>query len=156
MFKKWLRTFVGFFFRSKPGLHSAYMDLTTFKIELEKNIHGLLFSSESDYPFETIDWGQQSDVQIQQSIRSAHPSGQSIQEISLDALFSKQIQNRLRSGDEQEAATAKQFQRLQDFLASQGSPVRVWRCGRIEIGVYIVCRLADGHRIGLKTTAIET
>lgn len=156
MLKKWLRSCFGWLFRRKPQPQTTIMDAATCLQKLQQLTRGLLFSSESDYPFETVDWNHLTDDQLQVAIRAAHPSGKNFEETTLDVVFNKQIQNRLRSGDPAEASAARQYQELQDFFQSHTQPVRVWRCGRIEIGVYIIGTLADGHRVGLKTISIET
>lgn len=156
MLKKWLRFCFGWLFRRKPQPQTIVMDAATFHQKLNQLTQGLLFSSESDYPFETVDWDHLTDDQIQTAIRAAHPSGKGTEETSLEVVFNKQIQNRLRSGDPAEAAAARQYQELHDFFQSNTQLVRVWRCGRIEIGVYIIGTLADGQRVGLKTISIET
>lgn len=60
------------------------------------------------------------------------------------------------SGDEAMAAVGRRYQQLQDFISKEMSSSTVWRCGKIEIGIYLVMITKDGHCLALHTTSIET
>jgi hypothetical protein len=113
--------------------------------QLRKAVDGLLYSSESDEPFEVFRWPAMTHDPA--SAVAAHaPKGATIKEQSLDAFFAD-----LMGSDE-----AARFDQLRLVLESLLKSARVYRAGSIEVDVFILGTLRSGEWAGLHTRSIET
>lgn len=101
---------------------------------------GLLFMSESDYPFELIRWEGTTEP-TSDLIRSlAGESGDCpVQEIKVDDF--------LQSG---------RYQLLLSVLRQHLSDLRGYKVGRINMPVYLIGRSSEGSWLGLSTRVVET
>jgi Nuclease A inhibitor-like protein len=114
----------------------------------------LLWSSESDYPFELVTWKQGVDLTPTELFGELAPA-QSIETITLAELFEPV----LRVEDWYEAAELAQVRRYTDLfhaIESNLADVRVFRVGEIEIAIYIVGKTPASDLVGLKTHVVET
>ena len=132
------------------------MNSDEIKKALAALVEGLSFSSESDYPLELQDWGNKTDEQVKEAIAALHANGFPVQQISCGDFFSKTINALRQSGDAQMGETAKRYEALEQFINCNAQSSAVYRCGRIEVGVYIVMRLPEGNLLVLKTISVET
>ena len=132
------------------------MDTTKMKKQLSLLTSDLWYSSESDYPFELMDWGKMAPAAIRSAVAAKHSPGSAIETVPAKDFFSRYIRRQEMSDDEAMKAIAQRYKKLESFLLANAADITVWRCGRIEIGVYIVISLKNGHVLALKTTAIET
>ena len=114
---------------------------------------GLLFMSESDYPFEVIAWDQITPEFLRQQAGAAMNAP--IGERSVADFFSVAAGEQEWKG-EGELATAKKYQALIKLLNDNLSDVRVYRVGSINMPVYVVGRSASGKAIGVSTRVVET
>ena len=130
--------------------------MENIKKELGSLISGLLYYSESEYPLEWLDWGSQKPDQIKATIIARHPAGSPVEQVSTDDFFHKIIRNMNNSGDASMTAVGGRYKMLHDFIRANSSSTSVWRCGKIEIGIYVVMNTRDGHCFVLHTTSIET
>ena len=154
-----LRIILFFFFMPVATVmanHTNIMDTTKFKKQLNVLTSHLLYSSESDYPFELLDWGKVEPDKIKLAIAAKHPAGSTLEAVPAKDFFSRYIHRQEMSDDEAMKDIAGRYKKLESFLLANAVDLIVWRCGRIEIGVYIVISLKNGHVLALKTTAIET
>ena len=107
---------------------------------LTRAASGLLYMSESDYPFEIIQWEGSTEI-TPDFVRSV--SGESadspVQEIEVETFLS--------SG---------RYQRLLLALTQQLSDLRGYKVGRINVPVYLVGRSSEGGWLGLSTRVVET
>ena len=124
--------------------------------ELTQATDGLLFMSESDYPFEPVRWLDQTELtpdavrRLTGSDESAPIETQSVNDLFRPAATEADWKNA------QQLAAARRYQALVGWLQDNLADVRVYRIGRVQIDVYIVGRSAAGSWIGLKTRVIET
>jgi hypothetical protein len=132
------------------------MEITAFKNQLTKFTDGLFYMSESDYPFEFIDLNNTNPEEINNEIIALHPPDSPIETLNADDFFNKLIQAYLASGDDFLISTAKKYDKLYSFISNHATEVNIIRCGRIEVGIYIVIYLKKGGVTVLKTTSIET
>jgi hypothetical protein len=118
---------------------------------------GLLFPSESEYPFEVFVWKDDArDIDEGALLRLAgRPAGATVERVGLDRFFRNAVAKN-DWNDERERTVARRFQDLLRVLKSSLSDVRVFRVGAIEIEVYIVGQTPDGDWAGLRTKVIET
>jgi hypothetical protein len=117
---------------------------------------GLTYSSESDYPFEVQDWGKMKESALTEHIAGLHATSSAPEQVPVDAFFAKCIRNIEISGDPEMNKVADRYKKLRDFLTDKSLHTQLWRCGKIQVGIYFVITGQDGHVIVLKTTGIET
>ncbi|MCA1557837.1 MAG: nuclease A inhibitor family protein [Acidobacteria bacterium] len=124
--------------------------------ELEKAIAGLLFMSESDYPFSTFIW--KGNVLITEEYLREQAGGataapvkaQSVEEFFHAAAAEPDWKS------ESELAMAKRYQALVRWLRENLSDFKVYRVGEIDIQVYLLGRSPEGNWIGVSTRVVET
>ena len=101
---------------------------------------GLLFMSESDYPFELIQWDD-----------LAEPTADFIRNVAGEAADSPvqklEVEQFLNSG---------RYQRLLSVLQRELSELRAYKVGRINMPVYLVGRSRAGSWLGVATRVVET
>ena len=108
--------------------------------QLKRATAGLLVMSESDYPFEIIQWDG-STVINPEFLRSLtyEPEESSVEETSLEQF--------LASGP---------FEHLERLLRKHLTDLKVYKVGVINIPVYIIGKSPEGSWLGLSTRVIQT
>jgi alpha-D-ribose 1-methylphosphonate 5-phosphate C-P lyase len=127
---------------------------------------GLLYPSESDYPFTYIEWnpdstgetevGEAVDLSKEDMLQLANkPADSTVKALSLDDFFKNvtQVQDWYEA---EEIANVERFVQLKDTLQEHLSGIQVFKVGEIEIDAFIVGKTADNKWAGLATTLIET
>lgn len=121
-----------------------------FTAELTPVIDGLLYLSESDYPFEIVSYADAGTGEI----TPAHllellqlPADTVVEQRTADQFFSEYL---LTGPD------GAKYQQMRQLLEEHLTELTVIRVGTIEIDVYVVGRTKCGEIAGLKTVAIET
>ena len=101
---------------------------------------GLLFMSESDYPFELIEW-EGPDEPTADFIRNLAGEAEDapVQRLEVEQFFN--------SG---------RYQRLLLALQHELSDLRAYKVGRINMPVYVVGRSREGSWLGVATRVVET
>ncbi|WP_373546149.1 nuclease A inhibitor family protein [Chamaesiphon sp.] len=115
----------------------------------------LLWSSESDYPFEIVTWKQGIEMTPTALFSDIDDADRSIESMTLTDLFAPV----LTVEDWYEAAELKQVDRYTELfhaIESNLAEVQVFRVGEVEIAIYIVGKTSDGDILGLKTHVVET
>ena len=115
----------------------------------------LLWSSESDYPFEIVTWQPGVEMTPTALFNNREQPDRAIETIMLADLFAPV----LTVEGWYEAAELKQVDRYTELsrtIDSDLAEVRVFRIGAVEIEIYIVGKTPTGDVVGLKTQAIET
>lgn len=115
----------------------------------------LLWSSESDYPFEIVTWKQGIEITPTALFSGVDDADRSIESLTLTDLFAPV----LTVEDWYEAAELKQVDRYTELLhaiESNLTEVKVFRVGEVEIAIYIVGKTPTGDILGLKTHVVET
>lgn len=124
--------------------------------QLEEATAGLLFTSESDYPFEVLYWTRPGGA-----LDAAHVaqltghSGETVEERSLDDFF-RGATTLQEGATDADAATVDRYRALVGLLRAKLSFVRVYRFGHIQIHSYVVGVTGSGSWAGLATVQIET
>lgn len=121
---------------------------------------GLVYSSESDRPFEVFQLRQPTldrDFSPAQFARALVPGNaeEPVEERTLERFFARHTD----TSDPYDSATQAirpRYEALVDLLRGRLQEPRVIRIGRIEIACYAVGWTAEGDIAGLKTVAIET
>src|SRR5262245_4460611 len=133
------------------------MTTTPFLEKLRQSTFGLLFMSESDYPFAVIEWDQTVEVtpdDLRQQTVGARPDTV-VSKQSVDEFFRVATSTPAwKQGAELE--TARRYQALVQLLKENLTGLVVYRVGEIEITVYIIGKSESGKWCGLTTKVIET
>lgn len=124
--------------------------------ELKQLTEGLLWMSESDYPFETILWEGLPEISAQ-FLRSL--SGQAedapVEIVSVDEFF-RVAMSEESSRTEESRRDAKKYRRVVQTLKDNLDEVKVYRVGKINIPVYVVGRNQTGNWLGISSRVVET
>lgn len=121
---------------------------------LREATKGLLFMSDSDYPFEIVSWDQEVTPEFLRQQAAAEPDAP-LEEQTVADFFSVAAGEQERKA-ESAIATAKQYQALIQLLKDNLADVRVCRVGRINMVVYVLGRSTSGKMIGVSTRIVET
>ena len=126
--------------------------------QLQKASDGLVFISESDYPFEVFLWeASGSLVNTPETVlhHTGHPIDTPVEVVDIDSFFAMSTaeQDWYEQGEQQ---TAKKFQNLVETLKSHLTDIKVYRLGTTTIDVYIVGKTPSGDLAGLSTKVVET
>jgi len=126
--------------------------------ELQQASEGLLFRSESDYPFEVVDLGRAehldpSPAQLLAMLGRTTTEVTAIME--LPYFFRNMTKTRPEQSEAQQQEAAR-FQALEQLLTQNLSHVKVIRVGTIKIEAFILGSTPQGRLVGLKTYQIET
>lgn len=116
---------------------------------------GLLYPSESDYPFEYFHNSQTYSLPAAQKFTQliGKPE-QPATQVDFDEFFNQLIRNLRSSGTETE--TIKRYQSLRQVFRNKFTNLTVYRVGKIQVQVYIVGVNSGCGMAGLKTISIET
>jgi hypothetical protein len=125
--------------------------------ELERATAGLLFMSESDYPFEVFRLEEAEGLTQEELLRrkAGVAGGTPVVVQSVEEFF------RVAAGEQEwkgapEIETARRYQALVGLLKRTLEDARVYRVGEINVGVYIVGRSPAGNWLGVSTRVVET
>lgn len=126
-------------------------------IALKEATKGLLYTSETDAPFEIVHWPAEGDSLDAKKVLqlSGHQPNAPVETMSVDEFFKDLTKNQSWFGAEEKAA-AKKYQKLQAVIQQQLTDPQVYRVGEIQIDIFIVGRSAQGDWAGVKTKAVET
>jgi hypothetical protein len=124
--------------------------------QLDEASAGLLFMSESDYPFEVLYWSHPGGSPTAAAVAAlTGHGGEAVEEQTLDRFF----QGATTPQDGQtadELETVRRYQDLVRLLRKKLAFIRVFRFGRIQIHSYVVGVTTSGAWAGLSTIQIET
>jgi hypothetical protein len=116
---------------------------------------GLLFMSESDYPFEV---SAHKDQKVSPEVLVADaglPTDTHIEKMSVDDFFSPAIREYEGQSDEARALAAR-YRELISLIKQTLADPAVFKLGTINMPVYIVGSEPGGGAIWLKTRVVET
>jgi Nuclease A inhibitor-like protein len=125
---------------------------------LKEASEGLLFMSESDYPWEVFHWKSdpQQDI-IPEFIleRTGYALDTPVEVVDFDSFFAiATTEQNWHNQDDRE--TVKRYQNLVKILKDNLTQIQVIRVGTINIDVYIVGKTANGELAGIATKVVET
>lgn len=124
--------------------------------KLKQVSEGLLFSTESDAPFEVEEWKMQGQLTPTKLLQlTEHPPDAPVEVASVDEFFAIATQAE-NWHDEEERETVQRFQNLVSILKQNLSNIQVYRVGKINIDAYIIGVTPNGDWMGLSTQLVET
>lgn len=121
---------------------------------LKQASEGLLWQSESDYPFETVYWENANDIKSK-LLQVTDCSNKKIEVRELDKFFSQATEEQDWYNDE-EMAECKRYQELVNLLQTHLNDIKVYRVGEVEVNCYILGKIESDSIAGLSTISIET
>jgi hypothetical protein len=125
---------------------------------LEEAAAGLLYTSESDYPFDYVFLAAAAAPPLDEAAfraAAAVPAGEVVEARTLDDFFARHIE-RVDPNDAVAVALVPRYERLKRTIRTSVRDARVFRVGTIAIRCYVVGVDPWGNVVGLATTAIET
>jgi hypothetical protein len=124
--------------------------------ELREASAGLLFMSESDYPFEVVLWEGRSEISpefLRQQTGEAFDA--TVQTQTVEEFF-RVAASEAEWRSAQERVEAKRYQALIRLMKENLSGLKVYRVGQTNIPVYIIGKSLSGNWLGLATRVVET
>ncbi|MEH2307486.1 nuclease A inhibitor family protein [Nostoc sp.] len=123
--------------------------------KLKEASTGLLMMSESDYPFEVVQWEGAAPATQEKILQLTGSQNLPVEVVELDYLFrncafEQEWHNELQKKD------VKRFQTLMQALKDNLSEISVYRIGQINIDAYIIGQTKDGDLAGVVTKLVET
>ena len=131
---------------------------TGLRARLEGASHDLLYTSESDRPFEWFflaGGGEGWPYGAEEFARRVGAAGESAEEITLEKLFARHIE-RADPADEVMQRLRPRFEALREMLRRSLADARVFRVGSVEVKCYAVGGDGEGNLAGLSTVSVET
>ena len=108
--------------------------------QLKRATAGLLFMSESDYPFEVIHWEGLSDLTHDYLCSlSGETEDCQVEEMEVEDVF-----------------TAEKYRNIVEVLSQNLTERKAYKVGRINIPVYVVGRSRRGNWLGVSTRVVQT
>ena len=125
---------------------------------LKQATEGLLFPSESEFPFTYVEWpdyqGKRLNAGTVLRLLGLSPDTR-IEKESLDQLFKPVTKVQDWYGEE-ENENVRKFVHLKELLTGQLTNIGVYQVGKIELSVYMVGKTPEGYWAGLSTKVVET
>ncbi|MBD2525511.1 nuclease A inhibitor family protein [Nostoc sp. FACHB-133] len=123
--------------------------------KLKEASTGLLMMSESDYPFEVVQWEGAAPATQEKILQLTGSQNLPVEVVELDyffrnCAFEQEWHNELQKKD------VKRFQTLMQALKDNLSDISVYRIGQINIDAYIIGQTKDGDLAGVVTKLVET
>ena len=125
---------------------------------LHEAIKGLVWMSESDYPFAVLNWEFGEKVSLDNQVvlqTTKHALDTPIKVIEFDDFFQGVITPK-GWHDAEESEMVNRYQELVRIMKQYLSDLKVYKVGEVEIDVYIIGRTNTGYYAGLATVSIET
>jgi len=126
------------------------------KLQLTKLVSDLYFMSESEYPFTIEELHEKDFSQIEKNILSKYEPESKLIRIETTDFFNRIINNFETSEDELSQSFAKKYKDLYQFIIQECTSSLVLKCGKIEVGVFIILEFKNGSFTLLKTISVET
>ncbi len=115
----------------------------------------LLWSSESDYPFEIVTWELGTDLTPSDLFSNIYDTELAIESVTLTDLFEPVLT--IEDWYEQtELDLVDRYTNLLDSIGNNLGEAQVFRVGEVEIDIYIIGKTPTGDIVGLKTRSVET
>ena len=122
---------------------------------LKQASQGLLWQSESDYPFEVIYWENVKNISSKVlQVTNCTPKT-TIEVRELNKFFSQATEEKDWYNDE-EMAECKRYQDLVNLLKTNLTDIKVYRVGEVEVNCYILGKTESSSIAGLSTISVET
>lgn len=123
---------------------------------LEQATKGLLWLSESDYPFETVYWQDVKSFDSSKLLKLTNrDSSTPVKTKELKQFFGQAIEKQ-DWYNEEEKAECDRYRNLFDLLQTNLTDLQVYYLGEVEIEVFLLGKTESGSIAGLSTKVVET
>lgn len=150
--------FIKGIFKNPPSDEQKYEDVKELLEVLKSLTEDLLFTSESDYPFEVLLWELKTENITIENIKEYLDDieeNTSIEVFTVEKTLSAMSRSRpYYSAERREKAN--RFKQIISFFETQVTDAQVFKIGTIEKSVYILGVVSDEYVIGLKSISVET
>lgn len=117
---------------------------------------GLLYRSESDYPFELVHLiAPAASLEKELISLSTNVTDAKVEQVTLEHFFRNMVKVYPDASLEQKE-TAVKYQKLQAVLQEELAHVSVFRVSEVLVAAFILGKLQDGSYRGLRTKLVET
>ena len=123
--------------------------------ELREATRGLVFMSESDYPFEVFVWGGAEPTREFLRGLACADSSATVETRGAREFFRAAVAEPEWKGED-ELAAARRFQALLRLLETSLADLKVYRVGSTDIKGYVAGRAPSGNFVGVSTRVVET
>lgn len=123
--------------------------------QLQQASEGLLWQSESDYPFETVYLENVNNINSKLLQNTNSTDDTTIETRELDSFFDRVTEEKDWYNDE-EMAECKRYQDLVNLLKTHLTDIKVYRIGSCEVNCYILGQTESNAIAGLSTISVET
>jgi|GEM_PF-2010915 hypothetical protein len=150
--------FIKGFFKNPPSDEEQYEDVKELLEVLKSLTEDLLFTSESDYPFEVLLWELQTETVSAENIREYIEKIDA--DIVIETLTVEKILRAMSRSRPYYSAERKEkgnrFRQIISFFDTQVTDAKAFKIGKIEREVYIIGIVSNEYIIGLKSISVET
>ena len=138
-----------------PTKHAEIVTTAEIIDRLKQATKDLLWSSESDYPFEIVSWELGIELTPTDLFSNIYDTDLAVESITLTDLFEPVLT--IEDWYEQsELDLVDRYTNLLDAINTNLVEVQVFRVGEVEIDIYIIGKTPTGDIVGLKTLSVET
>jgi hypothetical protein len=135
--------------------HAAIVTTAEIIDRLKQATTDLLWSSESDYPFEIVSWEPGIELTPTDLFSNIYDTDLAIESIALTDLF-EPVLTIEDWYEDAELALVDRYKNLLESINNNLSEVQVFRVGEVEIDIYIIGKTPISDIVGLKTRSVET
>lgn len=130
-------------------------DKSTLLQAIGEAANGLLFPSESDFPIEPFEYGDQKPTPAGLLEKLGKDASTDVEEMTLAALF-EGLTSAPDDASDNEKASAARFANLLGVLEQNLKEIQVYRVGKVDIDLYVIGLEQSGTWVGVKTKVVET
>ncbi|NEP78358.1 MAG: nuclease [Okeania sp. SIO3B3] len=126
--------------------------------QLDELVKGLLWMSESDYPFEVFIWEFGEGISLNNEIVlkiTKHSLETTVKVIEFEVFFRVVIIER-DWHNPQESEVVRKYQKLVSMMKQYLSDLKVYKVGEVRKDIYIVGKKNTGDYAGVATVSVET
>ena len=132
------------------------MDTPLALQRIKEAAEGLLYPSESDYPFEAVLFEEETaSLEERLTALSGKEKGSFVERVTLAHFFRNAV-NVYPDATPEQKAIAERFVHLEKMVQQELDSVAVYRIGGVQVDAFIIGKLPDGRYGGLRTKMIET
>lgn len=150
--------FIKGFFSNPPSDEEKYEDVKELLEVLRSLTEDLLFTSESDYPFEIFIWELKTENISIENVRQYLENIEEntlIETLTVEKILRSMSRSRPYYSAERKEK-ANRFKQVISFFDTQVADAKAFKIGTTEKEVYILGVVADEYIIGLKSISVET
>lgn len=150
--------FIKGFFSNAPSDEEKYEDVKELLEVLKSLTEDLLFTSESDYPFEIFIWELKTETVSIENVRQYLENMEEntlIETLTVEKILRSMSRSRPYYSAERKEK-ANRIKQIISFFDTQVADAKAFKIGEIERDIYILGIVSNEYVIGLKSISVET